>query len=262
MFCTKCGAQNADDAQACAACGAEMQQPFQPTQPAPAPTIMGGAPRTSPMAIWSLILGILGLVTCGLGAIAGLVLGILGLKQTKDRPAEFTGGGLAIAGIIISAIMIPVGGIGTPAALMFPVFARAQESAKQSLCQNHVKQLGTAMRVYLAEYDDTYPPAAQWSDLLKPYARMGPKVYQCPSAPEQECGYGFSDALGGQPEGVLQSVSETVLLFESDNGWNAHGEREAMITKPRHMGKITIGFADGHVTMESPDGESTLRWNP
>lgn len=73
MFCPKCGAQNADDARACTACGAEVIQPSQRYQPPLAPTMMGGAPRTSSMAILSLILG------------------ILGVKQVNDRPAEFTG---------------------------------------------------------------------------------------------------------------------------------------------------------------------------
>jgi hypothetical protein len=266
MFCPKCGAQNADDAQACAACGAEMLQPLQPAQPAPAPTMMGGAaPRTSPMAIWSLILGILGLFTCGMGAIVGLILGILGLKQVKERPAEFSGSGLATTGIVVSVIMILVGMLATPAAILFPVFSRAREAARQSSCQSNVRQLGMAVRMYLGDWQDTYPPAAQWSDALKSYTEkmsLGELVYRCPSVPAQQCGYGFNAALGVQPEGVVQSPAETVSLFESDNGWNASGGREAMITRPRHLRGFTTGYADGHTQMVSPGSESFLRWNP
>lgn len=60
---------------------------------------------TSGKAIASLIIGILALVSCGWLTIAspvGLVLGILGLKEA-DR-GERSGRGLAIAGIITSAV--------------------------------------------------------------------------------------------------------------------------------------------------------------
>jgi hypothetical protein len=262
MFCPKCGAQNADDAQACAACGAEIIQPSQPFQSAqPEPTMMAAAPRTSPMAIISIILGVVGLFTCGVGAIVGLILGILGLKQINERPAEFTGKGLATAGIIVSAIMILVGLIVTPAAVMFPVFTRARETARQASCQANVRQLGTAMKMYLSDWQDTYPPAAQWCDSLKTYA-MSPAVYQCPAAPDLKSGYAFNGALGGQPEGMIRSSDETACLFESDGGWNAHGGREAMITKPRHMGAVTVGFVNGRVRAVPPGSEGSIRWSP
>jgi len=81
--------------------------PSAPTVTAPA---VGGAviaavptSQTEPLAIWSLILSLVGLLAfcCGpvLG-IAGLVCGHLALSKMKTRP-ELEGRGLAIAGVII-----------------------------------------------------------------------------------------------------------------------------------------------------------------
>jgi len=262
MFCQKCGAQNADDAQTCAACGAEMAQFSQPSQPAQ-PTVipMAAAPRTSPMAIWSLILGIVGLITCGLASIAGIILGILGLKQTKERPAEFGGGGLAVAGLVVSCITLFAGVILMLALILFPVFARARDAAKAANCQSNVKQISMAMKFYLSDWNDTYPPAENWCDAMDKYT-MAPKIYVCPSVPEKLCGYGFNDVLAGQPEGIIKDVSATVTIFESDEGWNAHGRSDAMITLPRHSRGFTTGFADGHVMSVSPGSESDLSWSP
>jgi hypothetical protein len=156
MFCPHCGVQIADDAKTCEACGAEIsQQTAQPVQ-TPAPF----APRTSPMAIWSLVLGILGLITCGIGSVAGFVLGILGLKQCKEKPYEFTGSGLAIAGIVVSCLFAFIGVIACLSALLFPVFARAREAARKSSCQSNMKFMAQALKMYCDDYDGMLPSSA------------------------------------------------------------------------------------------------------
>lgn len=43
------------------------------------------------------------------------------------------------------------------AAILFPVFAQAKESAKKTACLSNLRQLGLALRMYLAESDDVYP---------------------------------------------------------------------------------------------------------
>ena len=256
MFCPKCGAQNADDIAICTACGADLQQHPQAPQPPQMPVL---PPKTSPMAIWSLILGIAGLVTCGLGSIAGVILGILGLKQVKEKPTEFTGSGLAIAGIVVSCLTVFIGIFAMLAAVLFPVFARARESAYTSKCQLNVKQLGQAMMMYSNDYDSKYPPAANWCDLIKPHVKK-PTDFKCPAVIEKECGYGFNSALGGISEGQITNPADLVSIFESDGGWNANGARDAMIAKPRHM-KFSVGFADTHVEGVYPNNESRLQWS-
>lgn len=254
MFCTKCGAQNADDLRVCAACGADLPQQPQPTQMQP-PIV--AAPKTSPMAIWSLVLGILGFCTC-ITAVPGLILGIIGMKQCNEKPNEFTGKGLALAGIILSVVAMIISLLLS--AVLFPVFNRARHAAGQADCQANVRQLGTSIKMYLTDWDDTYPPAASWCDATKDYAK-NPNAYVCGAAKDKACGYAFSAALGGQPEGVVRSAFSTPLVFESDRGWNGSGGRDAMITQPRHM-FINVGCADTHVQPVFAGTESTLQWNP
>ena len=74
----------------------------QPTSPAP-------APKTSGHAIAGLLVGLGGLWTCGVGGIAGLVLSIVALKKIDASRGTLGGRGLAIAGIIASAVCILVG---------------------------------------------------------------------------------------------------------------------------------------------------------
>ena len=60
------------------------------------------APRTSGMAIAGFILAFV----CSL---LGLIFSIIGYSQVKNSNGTMTGGGLAVAGIIISIIMLFAG---------------------------------------------------------------------------------------------------------------------------------------------------------
>ena len=77
-------------------------EPSRPTAPAP-------APKTSGHAIAGLLVGLGGLCTCGVGGIAGLVLSIVALKKIDASGGTLGGRGLAIAGIIASAVCILIG---------------------------------------------------------------------------------------------------------------------------------------------------------
>ncbi len=67
------------------------------------PPPVDSAPRTNALAIASLVASIAGLLTCGIGDILGLIFGVVALRQVK-RTGE-GGRGLAIAGIVISALI-------------------------------------------------------------------------------------------------------------------------------------------------------------
>lgn len=60
---------------------------------------------TNKLAIWSLVTSLLGLL-CGVGAIVGIVLGVMAIKQLNRSPQG--GRGLATAGIAIGIITLIV----------------------------------------------------------------------------------------------------------------------------------------------------------
>ena len=100
-------------------------KPSQPTAPAP-------APKTSGHAIAGLIVGLGGLCTCGVGGIAGLVLSLVALKKIDASGGTLGGRGLAIAGIIASAVCILVGLVIGLSVLGFFFLAAAQSEAYDS----------------------------------------------------------------------------------------------------------------------------------
>lgn len=54
-------------------------------------------------------------------------------------------------------LLVVIAIIAILAALLFPVFAQAKEAAKKAACTSNLKQLGLAIEMYLADYDDRLP---------------------------------------------------------------------------------------------------------
>ncbi len=59
-------------------------------------------------------------------------------------------------------LLVVIAIIAILAAILFPVFAQAKQAAKKTAALSQVKQMGTALQIYLADYDDTYPKASFW----------------------------------------------------------------------------------------------------
>jgi hypothetical protein len=226
----------------------------------PPPTAAPAPVKTSGLAITSLVLGILGLFTCGLMALPGLILGIIALVKINNNKATLKGFGLALAGTIVSGVflmMLPVW-----LALFLPALAAAKSRAQTIACVNNEKQLALAVRMYAGEHSEHFPPAATWCDAIKPETGSV-AVFKCPSAnPTSRCDYAFNSALDGMDDSKVDP--QTVMIFESDGGWNASGGADSMVTPARHQnGRIyVVAYADGSV-QEVPQSElGSLRWNP
>ncbi|MBZ0172326.1 MAG: DUF1559 domain-containing protein, partial [Phycisphaerales bacterium] len=54
-------------------------------------------------------------------------------------------------------LLVVIAIIAILAAILFPVFARAREKARQSSCASNLKQLALGLMQYAQDYDETYP---------------------------------------------------------------------------------------------------------
>jgi prepilin-type processing-associated H-X9-DG protein len=259
-FQTKVQAEGNPDWQALGALPEFASERAAPTFTPPSLPV-GTAPlKTSGLAVTSLVLGILGLFSCGITALVGLVLGIVALVKIKNSQGRLSGNGLAIAGIAVSGLfllMLPIF-----AALTLPALAKAKEKAQSIVCMNNVKQLCLATIMYSNDHNDTLPPAATWCDAIQPQVGSG-KVFQCPSGDQgSRSHFAFNARLAGLDLKKITSPGSTVLFFETSGGWNLSGGPELMLKSPRHGGGIMVGFADGHVESVWSSRLNTLRWDP
>ena len=63
----------------------------------------------------------------------------------------------AQAGFTLIEILVVIAIIAILGAILFPVFARAREKARQTSCSSNLRQLGLAVEMYASDCDETYP---------------------------------------------------------------------------------------------------------
>jgi prepilin-type N-terminal cleavage/methylation domain-containing protein/prepilin-type processing-associated H-X9-DG protein len=109
-------------------------------------------------------------------------------------------------GFTLIELLVVIAIIATLAAILFPVFARAREKARQASCQSNLKQICLAALMYSQDYDERLvpnhtgaqvPPGVswvEWWDLLEPYLKNW-QLLVCPSLGPK---IGFWTATGTQ----------------------------------------------------------------
>ena len=220
-----------------------------------------GPAKTSGMAITSLVMGGLSILSCGITLIVttplGLILGLVAMNKIKNSQGKLSGRGLALAGTIVSGVSVLL--IPINAALLLPALSKAHAKAQSINCMNNARTLCLAAHMYSGANSNTFPLSTNWCDAF--LANGGASnSFICPGMPRTQCGYAYNSNLSGLKDATPDPY--TVMFFESDGGWNASGGKGLMITKPRHGRGYIVGFADGHCEVVTESRISQLRWDP
>lgn len=106
-------------------------------------------------------------------------------------------------GFTLIELLVVIAIIAILAAILFPVFAKAREKARQTTCASNLKQIGLAMLQYNQDYDETLVAAwyqqpnsdngynqpsdattyYKWMDAIYPYIKSE-ALFNCPSNSE------------------------------------------------------------------------------
>ncbi|MHB8996358.1 MAG: prepilin-type N-terminal cleavage/methylation domain-containing protein [Armatimonadota bacterium] len=109
-------------------------------------------------------------------------------------------------GFTLIELLVVIAIIAILAAILFPVFAKAREKARQSSCLSNIKQIGLGHLTYAQDYDERFAPYwrqqlaaagepgsvystsngtitgkyTSWMDFINPYIKNS-QIFKCPS---------------------------------------------------------------------------------
>ncbi len=194
-------------------------------------------------------------------------------------------------GFTLIELLVVIAIIAILAAILFPVFARAREKARQASCLSNEKQIVLAELQYAQDYDERFPPNYIVVPASVPNSACGdgtPRLLRiqmdmpylkntqvtiCPSATTTAgcCNPAVPrtyDPIAGQSAARLADYgtpAETVLLGESRDYVEIPlvppGNYDRTNWKIHNDGS-NLGFADGHCKWVSANNFSTLKWTP
>ncbi len=202
-------------------------------------------------------------------------------------------------GFTLIELLVVIAIIAILAAILFPVFAKAREKARQSSCNSNVKQIGVAILAYCQDYDERYPRYSfgtwYWPVVISPYMKSV-QLFHCPSRKDTAqtwpgptdptstyCAYGYNGSGVGYSGIAMAEATDTAGTIVFSESYNVHkytylydntmvgaaftqrSSTNAAGAKAPHNDGENAGFGDGHAKWMSTNElgqESTKYWDP
>jgi prepilin-type N-terminal cleavage/methylation domain-containing protein/prepilin-type processing-associated H-X9-DG protein len=156
-------------------------------------------------------------------------------------------------GFTLIELLVVIAIIAILAAILFPVFAKAREKARQTNCTNNQKQIVTAALMWAQDHEEMLPDSSTFWGAIS----LDKGVLRCPTKSRMANGY-VATGECGKALGAIR-YHETAVLVGDGITTKTQGTGEVVVPNvayqaadfetTRHGGKFIAGYVDGHVEM-------------
>jgi prepilin-type N-terminal cleavage/methylation domain-containing protein/prepilin-type processing-associated H-X9-DG protein len=150
-------------------------------------------------------------------------------------------------GFTLIELLVVIAIIAILAAILFPVFARAREKARQTTCTSNQRQIAASVQMYAQDHEETLPDTASvWSAI-----KVDPGVLVCPTLGKgTPNGYGYTALNANKAIGNFNDPTSEILTVD------ATLSAGNLFAKPgdidyRHSNAFIVSYLDGHVAVQT-----------
>ncbi|MEN6641172.1 MAG: DUF1559 domain-containing protein [Armatimonadia bacterium] len=175
------------------------------------------------------------------------------------------------SGFTLIELLVVIAIIAILASILFPVFAKAREKARQTSCLSNLKQIALGVRMYSDDYDEMMPWVQQyvvwdqvgtlgmypWLQVIQPYIK-NTQIYKCPSGPASAIThYSFNACAMSLSSTIVTGVSgaytldspstpaETIMVFDAGTPSTSWYDASAGDADPTNENQIAGSDSDG-----------------
>ena len=151
-------------------------------------------------------------------------------------------------GFTLIELLVVIAIIAIIASILFPVFQKVRENARNASCQSNLQQIGLAIMEYTQDSDETLPTRRlaitdsteyeSWRAMISPFVKsIG--VFQCPSNPKNYA-QDFNAAKPGSTEPSEMRASYAAARYDGTGLGGSHG---AFLDDPVTQNSVPVTLA-------------------
>ncbi|MHB9024735.1 MAG: prepilin-type N-terminal cleavage/methylation domain-containing protein [Armatimonadota bacterium] len=160
--------------------------------------------------------------------------------KLKQNPQGFT----------LIELLVVIAIVAILAAMLFPVFSKAREKARQATCMSNQRQIAEALLMWSQDHDEGLPDSSSiWCDLDISSNRL----LVCPTKGKAAGNsYVYNSRVAGKALGELDEPTEVILTADGIQTNNvAYSQADLDF---RHSEKAVISYIDGHIALRKCGG--------